>query len=75
MEIYHGAWGTPLRRFFTFVVPVLIVVNVPARLLAWPLGAQQWPLVLFALAATIGSLLVSRWIFNRALYSYRSASS
>lgn len=75
MEIYHGRWGTPLQKFFTFVIPVLIVVNVPARLLAWPLEAQNWPLALFALAATIGSLLASRWIFNHALFSYRSASS
>jgi ABC-2 type transport system permease protein len=75
MEIYSGRWGTPLRQFFTFLVPVLIVVNVPARLLAWPLENQNWPLVLFAIAATLGSLLASRWIFNGALYSYRSASS
>ena len=75
MEIYKGPWGTPLQKFFTFVIPVLIVVNVPARLMAWPLEAQNWPLVLFALVATLGSLLVSRWIFNRALFSYRSASS
>lgn len=75
MEIYKGPWGTPLQKFFTFVIPVLIVVNVPARLMAWPLKAQNWPLVVFAFVATLGSLLVSRWIFNRALYSYRSASS
>jgi ABC-2 type transport system permease protein len=75
MEIYSGRWGTPLQKFFTFIIPVLIVVNIPARLLAWPLESQNWPLVVFALAATLGSLLASRWIFNRALYSYRSASS
>lgn len=75
MEIYNGRFGMPLQRFFTFVIPVLIVVNIPARLLAWPLGKQNWPLAMFALAATIGSLWVSRRIFQRALYSYRSASS
>src|SRR3989304_247231 len=32
MEIYQGRWGTPLRRAFTFIIPVLVVVNVPARL-------------------------------------------
>jgi ABC-2 type transport system permease protein len=75
MEIYQGRFGTPLRLAFTFAIPVLVVVNVPARLLARPLAGQSWPLALFALAATAGSLLVSRWIFQRALLSYRSASS
>ena len=37
MEIYHGPWGTPLRRVFTFCIPVLVVVNVPARILVRPL--------------------------------------
>jgi ABC-2 type transport system permease protein len=75
MEIYTGAYGTPLRMIFTFVVPILVVVNVPARLMAKPLAPGQWWLTAFALAATVGSLLASRWIFTRALLSYRSASS
>lgn len=78
MEIYSGPWGRPLRWTFTFVVPVLVVVNVPARLLAQPLrpyNSLDWSLALFALAATCASLIGSRWIFNRALLSYRSASS
>ena len=75
MEIYRGPFGTPLRRLFTFLIPVLVVVNVPARLLALPLDRSNWPLALFTIAATAGSLLVSRWMFLRALASYRSASS
>ena len=78
MEIYRRGWGIPLWGFFTFVVPVLVVINVPARLLAQPLRPQQslsWALALFALVATGGSLLASRWIFSLALRSYRSASS
>jgi ABC-2 type transport system permease protein len=75
MEIYQGRYGTPLRVAFTFVVPVLIVVNVPARLLAKPLTSQDWPLAGFAVFATLASLAVSRWVFQRALASYRSASS
>ncbi len=75
MEIYQGSVGTPLRIAFTFIVPILIVVNVPARMLAWPLSAQQWPLALFAVFATGMSLLISRKLFLRALASYRSASS
>jgi ABC-2 type transport system permease protein len=75
MEIYRGASGTPLRLVFTFVVPILVVVNVPARLLAKPLDPDNWWLAAFGLVATAGSVLGSRAIFNRALTSYRSASS
>ncbi len=76
MEIYGGTYGTPLRAVFTFVIPVLIVVNVPARWMAWPFDvARSGPLSLFAVAATLASLMFSRWVFLRALESYRSASS
>jgi ABC-2 type transport system permease protein len=78
MEIYRRGWGMPLWGFFTFVIPVLVVVNVPARLLAQPLHPRawwEWPLAGFAVLATIASLLGSRWVFKRALLSYRSASS
>lgn len=73
MEIYRRGWGIPLWGIFTFVIPVLVVVNVPARLLAQP--TQNWPLAGFAVLATIGCVLASRWVFNRSLLSYRSASS
>ena len=78
MEIFRGPVGTPLRWSFTFLVPVLIVVNVPARLVAWPLWPATWHdwfLPLFTLLATAASLAISRWVFQRALTSYRSASS
>ena len=78
MEIYRGTFGTPLRLFFTFVVPVLVVVNVPARLLARPLDPRspgQWLLPAFAVFAALAGFAVSRWVFQRALASYRSASS
>jgi ABC-2 type transport system permease protein len=64
-----------LRWAFTFIIPVLVVVNVPARMLAWPLGEQGWKLAGFALLATAASLAISRWVFVKALESYRSASS
>jgi ABC-2 type transport system permease protein len=75
MEIYRGnLLGESLNIGFTYMIPVLVVINVPARLLAKPLEGQ-WNLALFALIATVVSLLVSRWIFRRSLLSYRSASS
>ena len=30
-EIFSRSWAWPLGFFFTFIVPVLLVVNVPAR--------------------------------------------
>lgn len=78
MEIYQSGWGIPLWYAFTFVIPVLVVVNVPARLLAQPLSPRQpweWGLVAFSLFATIVSLFASRWVFQKALRSYSSASS
>ncbi|MEM9352714.1 MAG: ABC-2 family transporter protein [Planctomycetota bacterium] len=76
MEIYSGSFGgNALRWVFTFVVPILVVINVPARILAWPLSGDQAGLALFALAATTASLLFSRWVFKQALLAYRSASS
>ena len=75
MEIYSGPWGLPLRKFFTFAIPVLIVVNVPARIMVKPLVGENAWLAGFAILATAVSLIGSRWLFTRALDSYRSASS
>ena len=75
MEIYTGPLGRPLQSFFTFVIPVLVVVNVPARMLVWPLEEQNWPLAAFAILAAAACLTASRWVFQQALGSYRSASS
>ncbi len=78
MEIYNRGWGTALLGLFTFVVPVLVVVNVPARVLAMPLHPRaSWevPLAIWACVATVGSVAFSRWLFKRSLLSYRSASS
>jgi ABC-2 type transport system permease protein len=76
LEIYSGnVAGDALRLFFTFVIPVLVVVNVPARLMALPMQPEHWHLAMFALLATVASLAASRWVFVRALGAYRSASS
>jgi ABC-2 type transport system permease protein len=78
MEIYTGRFGTPLRWFFTFLIPVLIVSNVPARMLIpalTPQSPSDWLLPGFALVAVTASLIFSRRIFVWSLESYRSASS
>ena len=78
MEIYNRGWGVPLYGLFTFILPVLVVVNVPARLLAKPIDPRtpgEWALVAWAAVATVLSVAASRWVFRLALRSYRSASS
>ena len=78
MEIYRSY--PPLQFVFTFVIPILIVVNVPAKMMAMPIQPEEnWGrdvlLPVFAVIATLGSLLASRFVFQSALKSYRSASS
>jgi ABC-2 type transport system permease protein len=80
MEIYQrGRIGWSLWGIFTFGLPILVAINVPARILAQPLRPNESPFTLwlagFTLIATVMSLLASRFIFRRALLSYRSASS
>jgi ABC-2 type transport system permease protein len=76
LEIYGGnALGDALRIGFTYIVPVLVVVNVPARMMAKPLTAEYAWLAGFAFVATIVSLVLCRLVFQSALASYRSASS
>ena len=74
-EIYSGPWGGPLRALCTFVIPILLVVNVPANVVARPLTGQGWGMVAGAIVAAIASLALSRVVFQTALARYRSASS
>ncbi|MEM7517908.1 MAG: ABC-2 family transporter protein, partial [Planctomycetota bacterium] len=76
MEIYRGSFlGDGLRLTFTYLLPILVVINVPARVLAKPFTPANAWLAAFALAAVALALVGSRWVFTRALESYRSASS
>ena len=74
-EIYAGPWGGPLRGLCTFVIPILLVVNVPARVIAKPLTGESWWPVAGAAVAAVASLAISRIVFQAALRKYRSASS
>lgn len=80
MEIYQtNAIGWAFWAVFTFIVPILVVSNVPARVLAQPSGfpfaAWEWGFAAYAMFSAVMSVLISRWIFQLALRSYRSASS
>lgn len=65
-------WAEPIGWFFTFAVPILLVVNVPAHAMVKALDGRM---VGFTLVATAAALWISRRFFRRALRSYRSASS
>jgi ABC-2 type transport system permease protein len=71
-EIFAGPWAAPLGVFFTYFVPILIVVNVPADVMVRTLD----PTMVALMVAATGLLLwLSRRFFQHALRSYRSASS
>ncbi len=71
-EIFSRTWAEPIGRFFTYILPILLVVNVPARTMV---KALEPGLMIFTLVATVVAMTVSRWFFRKALRAYRSASS
>ncbi len=71
-EIFTGYWASPVGFFFTYIVPVLLIVYVPSGVMV---RALDWPLVALCAAAGVVLLIVSRLVFRQALRSYRSASS
>ena len=72
-EIFATAsWAVPVGWFLTYVVPVLIVVSVPAGVMV---RAISWPLVGLMVVSAVLTLALSRWFFRYALRAYRSASS
>jgi ABC-2 type transport system permease protein len=72
-EIYQGnGLGDALRVVFTYILPVLVVVNVPAQIVAQVFSPV---LTLFGAGVAVVSLVAARRVFQSALRSYRSASS
>jgi ABC-2 type transport system permease protein len=71
-EIFSGRGAEMMGRFFTFVVPILLVSNVPADVMVRVLDPRM---VAWMVAVAVASLWVSRRFFHLALRSYRSASS
>lgn len=68
LDIYHPS----LRFLLTFVIPVGILMNFPAKAL---MGLLSWPLILFSVCFAIFFLLISFRFWNYALRRYTSASS
>jgi ABC-2 type transport system permease protein len=71
-EIFSGRWAYPMGLFFTFIVPILVVVSVPAGSMVRIF--EPW-MVAFTVLVTIVLLWSSRKFFRHALTRYRSASS
>lgn len=65
--------GEVLQFAFSYLLPILLVVTVPAELLVKPFAGWEFPAVTFA-SASVG-LILARSIFTWSLKSYRSASS
>ena len=78
-SIYNGVdpdrleAGEVLQTAFTFIIPILLVVTVPASVIAKSMDNWKFPAI--ALGTSLMGLVVSRRVFNTALRSYRSASS
>lgn len=71
-EVFQGKWASPLGWFFTFIVPVMVVVSVPAGVMVKSL---QPGFVAFTVFVAVVLLFASRRFFRHALRKYRSASS
>ena len=65
--------GELLQFAFSWVVPILLVITVPARTILGTLSQPHWAVVA-AFAAVVG-LMSSRLLFHWSLKFYRSASS
>ena len=65
--------GEVLQFAFSYVVPILLVVTVPARVVIGTLEQLHWAVA--AGLAAVGGLLISRLVFRWSLGFYRSASS
>lgn len=71
-EVFMGPWAGILGWFFTYIIPVMLVISVPAETMV---KAFHPEFALFTVVATIAMLYVSRRFFRYALRYYRSASS
>jgi ABC-2 type transport system permease protein len=73
--IYGGSpAGEALQFGLTYLVPILLVVTVPSRILLAKVLEPSW-LTFVAIASAVVGLAVSRAVFRWSLRSYRSASS
>jgi ABC-2 type transport system permease protein len=65
--------GEAIQFLFSFIIPILLVVTIPAQSIVGTL--QDWRLAAVTLVASLAGLLVARMVFRWSLDHYRSASS
>jgi len=68
-EAFRGLF----KVFFTFALPMLLVTNVPVRMLTERLDSRWMLLILLGMAALCA--LISEWVWRISLRRYASASS
>ena len=74
-SIYSGSpTGEVVRFVFSYVLPILLVITVPARVLLGKTLEPSWLAGLTLVAGAV-SFAVSRMVFHWSLRHYRSASS
>jgi ABC-2 type transport system permease protein len=69
---FKVSWAEPVGLLFSFVIPVMLVVSVPAQVMVKVLEPR---LAVFTVLVTVAMLFLSRKFFRYALRCYRSASS
>ena len=67
------AFSGLFKAVFTFAIPMLLVSNVPVRVLVKPATSLQWSLLL--LAMSVLCFAISEWGWRASLRRYTSASS
>lgn len=68
-----AAFRGAFKVFFTYALPMLLVANVPAKLMTEKLKSAGEMFVLAALAVVL--FVISEWVWRRSVRQYTSASS
>ena len=71
-DIYEEPWAVLIQKVFTFLLPALLVVSVPAEAMVRVLEPG---IIVWTILAGIMMLVISRWVFRKSIRFYRSASS
>jgi ABC-2 type transport system permease protein len=66
------AFSGLFRAFFTFAIPMLLVSNVPVRVLVNRFNASS---LLILLGMSVACFAVSEWVWRASVRQYTSASS
>ena len=68
-----AAFRGAFKAVFTFALPMLLVANVPAKVLVKPLE-EPWKILLLV-GMSAGCFVFSEWVWRQSLRRYTSASS